>query len=83
VIHTTDINNDTVINFLQDNPSLLDQYIQNYVSEETVESWLVNKRKSRNNRIRNGDIIYSKLNKHNIGCSPCTTTLWNWCIPMQ
>ena len=56
-----DINSDAVINFLQDNPSLLEQYIQNFVSEEVVEAWLVNKRKTKANRLRNGDAIYSKL----------------------
>lgn len=63
-----DINSDAVINFLQDNPSLLEQYIQNYVSEEVVESWLINKRKTKANRLRNGDAIYSKSSSICIQC---------------
>lgn len=43
-----------MIHFLQDQPQLLEQFVQNYVSEETVETWLMNKRKN-HSRVRNGD----------------------------
>lgn len=55
-----DINSDSVISFLQDNPALLDNYIQNYVSEDVVESWLTSKRKAARARLKNGELIYSK-----------------------
>lgn len=54
-----DVTGESVFHLLQDQPQLLDQYVQNYVSEETVEAWLISKRKSQS-RLKNGD-TYCKL----------------------
>ncbi|XP_067935026.1 probable 3',5'-cyclic phosphodiesterase pde-5 isoform X2 [Watersipora subatra] len=54
-----DINTDTVTNYLQDNPNILSEHVCKYVGEDMIESWLIAKRKARN-RLRNGDLIYSR-----------------------